>query len=970
MLIQKILDLIGEENVTLDISGGSPLLLDDPQSVFVVQEGRVDIFAVRVEHGLPSGARRHVIRLKKGQAMFSFPRENIASEGLGLLACGAIGTRLLGFKHDQLKAIARTKKGCGCVAALVNNWVESLILGLRRNAMPKIFEGELVAGQDLMLGLGEFAKPSQGVLWVTHQQGTAHYCSDQSLEPINIRGYLPLSRQSWLEAADHNSLHAIDTPTWLQEDPEWIGLEEFHRLSLQRIRQSVDDARSEERECVFRKNEADRLNFGASIGRLSTVLEKKDELIDHRTNDALFAVCCAVAKPLGIEMTPAIGGDGSFENLNPLEAIAQASRVRTRRVILSDKWWQQDNGPMIGYLAEGEHPVALLPRSATSYVLVNPAETGRKKITPELAGQLSPFGQILYRSLPSHSLTGWDLFKFAIQGRSGDFMMILFMGLAVGILGIVTPLVTEVMFDTIIPGAELNQLLVVTLALIVGAIATMIFQFTRNIAVLRLEGRVDQHVQSAVIDRLLELPVTFFRDYTAGDLAQRVMGINSIRQTLSATTINAILSGVFSVFSLALLFYYSVKMALIAIAVTFAALIVLTAGGYFQLQYQGQLIAIQGKISGMVLELIGGIAKLRISSAESRAFVRWSEYFILQRRLACKARNVSNITSTFNSVYSLLSSVVIFASMVWFIEVGTFSTGKFLAFNAAFVQFSSGMMSLSSSLLSVLGIIPLYRRCEPIFKAIPEVDATQADPGELAGEIEVSKVSFRYSDDSPLILDDVSLHIKSGEFIALVGSSGSGKSTLFRLLLGFEMPNYGGIYYDGQELSGINVRSVRRQMGTVLQNGQVMAGDIFNNIVGATLMTIDDAWDAARMAGLDKDIESMPMGMNTVISQGGGTLSGGQRQRLLIARALVNRPRILFFDEATSALDNKTQAIVNESIEKLQTTRIVIAHRLSTIKNADRIYVLDQGKVVQNGSYQDLVSQEGLFSELAKRQIA
>ena len=213
------------------------------------------------------------------------------------------------------------------------------------------------------------------------------------------------------------------------------------------------------------------------------------------------------------------------------------------------------------------------------------------------------------------------------------------------------------------------------------------------------------------------------------------------------------------------------------------------------------------------------------------------------------------------------------------------------------------------------------------------------------------------------------MKINAGEFVAIVGPSGCGKSTLFRLLLGFEQPEAGSIFYDAQDLKGLDLNSVRRQIGVVLQNSTLFRGDVFANIIGSKPLTLDDAWEAARLAGLDNDLRQMPMGMHTVITDGGGGLSGGQRQRLMIARAIVSKPRILLFDEATSALDNNTQAIVSRSLEGLKATRIVIAHRLSTVQNADRIYVFDEGNVVQSGTFTELIQQDGLFAALAKRQL-
>jgi ABC-type bacteriocin/lantibiotic exporter with double-glycine peptidase domain len=293
-----------------------------------------------------------------------------------------------------------------------------------------------------------------------------------------------------------------------------------------------------------------------------------------------------------------------------------------------------------------------------------------------------------------------------------------------------------------------------------------------------------------------------------------------------------------------------------------------------------------------------------------------------------------------------------------------------LAFNAAFGSFTHGTTLLSNTVTEVLQVIPQWQRTQPILQSVPEIDLTKADPGRLTGRISIDHVTFRYQLDAPLILENISIQAQPGEFIALVGASGSGKSTILRLLLGFETAQTGGVFYDGQDLAGLDVDAVRRQFGVVLQNGQLTAASIFENITGSSLTTLDEAWVAAHMAGLAADIENMPMQMHTMVSEGGGNISGGQRQRLLIARALVHKPRILLFDEATSALDNTTQAIVSKSLEQLQVTRVVIAHRLSTIQNADRIYVLQGGRIIQQGKFDDLATDtNGLFARLMARQI-
>ncbi|MBW4456044.1 MAG: ATP-binding cassette domain-containing protein, partial [Nostoc indistinguendum CM1-VF10] len=388
------------------------------------------------------------------------------------------------------------------------------------------------------------------------------------------------------------------------------------------------------------------------------------------------------------------------------------------------------------------------------------------------------------------------------------------------------------------------------------------------------------------------------------------------------------------------------------------------------------LLEIKGNIFGQTVQLINGISKLRVAGAQERGFASWSKNYSRQIKLELSTQNVEDGVALFNTVMPTVTSGILF----WFTiqqlqEAQTtgaigLTIGTFLAFNSAFGTFIKGATDASNTVTGALQVVPQWKRAQPILETIPEVDLNKADPGQLMGKIAVDHATFRYRQDGPLILDDVSLYAEPGEFIALVGGSGSGKSTIFRLLLGFETPEDGTIYYDGQDLSGLDVEAVRRQLGVVLQNGRIMSASIFDNIASGAQITLDEAWEAARMSGFADDVAAMPMSMHTVISEGGGNLSGGQRQRLLIARALALKPRILLFDEATSALDNRTQAIVSESLDKLQVSRIVIAHRLSTIRNANRIYVLRAGRVVQQGTFQELAAVEGLFAQLMARQIA
>jgi ATP-binding cassette subfamily C protein len=624
----------------------------------------------------------------------------------------------------------------------------------------------------------------------------------------------------------------------------------------------------------------------------------------------------------------------------------------------------------LGFLAASGEPVALLPAANQSYEMVNPAQDSRTRlIKKEQLSQLAAQAFCFYRPFPERAVRSMDVVKFGLQGSRKDLLIALMLGVGGGLLAMLVPIVTGQLFDAVIPTGAQGQLMQFFAGLVVAALAAAAFQLVRGIALLRVESRLDISVQAALWDRLLNLPVTFFRRHSSGDLAERAMGINYIRRLISGSVITAIISSIFSLFSFGLLFSYNVGLALVATGLSLTMLGVTLGFSYWQLRYQRRITNIEGKLSGIVLELITGIAKLRVAGAELRAFAVWGKHFSQQKKVAFKAQSINNYLAVFKVAWPIVTTMVIFA-VVSSSHNLNLTTGTFLAFNAAFAQFLVAIVGLMAAFDAILQAITIFERAAPILESVPEVDTAKTTPGQLSGAIEINQVSFRYNADSPLILNGLSMKIEPGQFVAIVGPSGAGKSSLLRLLLGFDNSEAGSIYYDGQDLSGLNMQAVRRQIGVVIQNSQLMPGGIIENIIGNTNLTMEDAWDAARKAGLASDIEQMPMGMFTMISEGGGGLSGGQRQRLMIARAIANKPRILLFDEATSALDNRTQAIVSASLENLQATRIVIAHRLSTIIYADRIFVLQGGKFVQEGTYDELMSQAGPFRDLATRQLA
>lgn len=728
-----------------------------------------------------------------------------------------------------------------------------------------------------------------------------------------------------------------------------------------------------EKKRLERKVINDNAYLQGAINNLTAVLDtsrKEHEQVEI-DESPLFKACKLIGEASGMKFVQPLQSEGEKASENALVRISRASHIRFRQIKLEESWWRMDNGSILAFNGEEKRPVALIPTSPGNYEIHDPSTGMVSKANSISISSLSSIGFVFYRPLPFGEIKLKDIVRYGLEGCwKRDILLLLMLGIAGGVFTMAIPIASSILFNRVIPLGESEYMWQLSILLTSGILAGGAFQLVRSIALLRLESKMDADIQASIWDRLLSLPVVFFREFSAGDLAMRATSITQIRRLLSGTVITAIFSSIFSFFNFGLLFFYDPGLASVAAAITAGTILVTSLLGYQRVRHQRSLISVNNKLASLVLQIIDGIAKLKVAGAEGRAFYLWSKEFGRQKKLSFRAQTVSNQVETLNSALPVLSTAIIFFFYVN-LKDSIMSPGNFIAFNAAFISFFAAMLSLSNAAVTAVEIIPLYENAKPILSTLPEYDEEKLDPGELKGDIEVSHLNFRYGPEDPLVLKDVSLHIEKGEYVAVVGPSGSGKSTLLRILLGFERPEAGCIYYDGHELEKVDIRNVRRQTGVVLQNGRLMAGDIFTNIIGSNLgLTLEDAWEAARAAGIEEDIKQLPMGMFTVISEGASTISGGQRQRIMIARAIVNKPRIIFFDEATSALDNRTQSIVSESLDKLKATRIVIAHRLSTVINCDRIIVMDQGSIVESGTYNELLAKEGVFAKMAKRQLA
>lgn len=931
--------------------------------VWYVEQGSIELFLVADRQGRLEGARRHVMTAGAGQVVV-FPTAPLDSP-FQWAAAPAPESRWRAVARGDWIALLDDPAWHGEASAMLESQAKAMAANLQ-SAAPAgaiaMLPGREFAGTETALHL----VPGAAGCWATLLRGSALYAGQSALAPGEP---VPLPDRTWIVLAEDSVAECADGPALLARAGAAAMAQAYDQYLAMMHGCLVERCRQEEQDELLRLNVKSELGRSAmtdALGRFAALLGTRQGAAAAAGQTGVLAACKLIGERQGIgfKAVPFAGASGARHN--PVREIAQASGVRTRTVALKGNWWRQDNGPLLGF--RDEVPVALLPQR-DGYLLVDPATGAGEPVTAEVARSLRPFGHMFYRPLPATQLRLPDIAAFIASACRNDIAVVLAAGLASAMLAMLIPLASGHLFDSVFPAADHGQMVQTIAVLFIASAATLLFEATRALAMLRIEGKAGSELQAAVWDRVLALPMPFFRDYSAGDLAMRINGINEIRQALSGPVIVSLVSNVFALLNGVLLFYFSTRLALAALSVTLLAVALNALLGYRMTRVNRDTAELNGTITGSVLEYLSGIAKLRMTGAETRAFARWAAGYAEQRRLAMRSDVLAGASAAAGAVLPLLGNALIFALLARQPGTERMSTGEFIAFCAAWSIFLGAALALVQTAISLASVRTTYERAKPLLEAVPEVDRSKAHPGALSGAIELSNVTFSYSPATPPVLDDISLSIRPGEFVALVGSSGSGKSTLLRLMLGFEQPSQGGIYYDGHHLDEIDVGAVRRQLGVVLQSGKLMSGDVYSNIVGSTGLTVAQAWEAAAACGLDADIKAMPMGMHTLVNDGGGGLSGGQRQRLLIARAIVHQPRILYFDEATSALDNQSQAIVSASMDKLKATRVVIAHRLSTIINADRIFVLDKGKLVQSGTYQELLGQDGLFAELARRQM-
>ena len=648
--------------------------------------------------------------------------------------------------------------------------------------------------------------------------------------------------------------------------------------------------------------------------------------------------------------------------------IARMSHFVIRTIALKGKWYLQDGGAFLGYLREGHVPVLCIPKGIHRYVMYNLAENSSELISRKNVEKIEPEGIMLYHSMKGGTLSAKDVLFFGLQSvRARDAVIILIMAVLSALTGLLLPYFNEMMFDRLIPMADKAAIWEVGLVIFSCSIGNLFFMLVQNLATLRVTKGMEYSIVGATMERLLHMPQHFIEKYGSADLANRVLGVSGVFQMLSTGFITASLGFLLSVFYVIKMFRQSTPLAGRAVVMVLLTALVIQLLGYLRLRYEREKIEKATKANAVLYQFLSGIMKVKLSGIEDMALLEYQKENVGSVESDMKSTRLANLAEAFHVMVEIFYPGFIYYTMMH--RELSLTIGEYSSFSAAFGLFSASAMQMFNYFLVLGTAIPAYKRVKPVYRQETELHEMAGGVGKIQGNIEADHLVFYYEGEEKPVLNDISFKIGAGDFVGIVGASGCGKSTLLKCLLGFEKPGSGKIYYDNRDIDTLDKRELRRQLGVVLQNGRLCSGTIYSNIeLASPGITPEEVEKLMAEVGMREDIRQMPMGIFTEVSEFGGTVSGGQQQRIMIARALANNPAVIFFDEATSALDNVAQERVCENMEGRNITRVMIAHRLSTVKNCDLILVMQEGKIAEQGNYEELIGQKGLFYQLVERQ--
>lgn len=970
---QSFRDLVNSIGVPVLCEGNQPVNVADTNSVWYVEKGVIDLFLNESQQGTQLSAPQHLLRLEQDSLLPSIVSDvQVTDEGettLSIIAKGLQGTILKRIPTSELGRVSTRD-----FAKKVDAWIEQLMGTLSRyvTRIPRATSlakpGTTQTYHPGTLGV------SRGVVWFSGAFGESSLFmgtvaqSEPTAETQEIS--LPLTRSSWLSVFEIVAISTKSTETLVNEGTLLTGLACFHKLALRKERLNrqfalVDDANLE-RERIENRQTAEQ----AARSRLFNIYGRTELEEFPVPNQELFDALKYVGQHEDIEFVKPNHTEPTQVPLN-LSDILDSSGVRARRVQLDTKkqWWRTDSHALLAFRSDNQQPVALIPGKLGRYRAFDPVTGKSSQVTQRYTTELSDEVWMFYKPLPNGEIHTADLIQLALRGSAWELLLLILLGFGSGLIKLTPALMLGFVANLILNNGNSTGLYPMLTMLIGIGILGLLLHILQRTVLMRVEARTTTRLEAAFWDRLMRLPPDVLQTISSGRLAMTGMTFQQVRDGLHGVVINSLLSVLFLLPIFGIIIFFDLEIGLILLGFSVVALAI---GGYLgvrQISPFGRMNAAVRRVTGLLFEMVGGITKLRVENAEGSAFAMWAQEYRKQKRAELYQSKFQNHAKAFRSALPFLASAA-FLVAVFFVGLQDHSISSFLVFYTIFMIFQYVVGRFAVSCREVAAILPALSQIKPLLVQASEVETAGEAVKDLRGHILFDHVSFRYTSDGPLILDDVTIRAKPGEFIAIAGESGSGKTTLFRLALGMVVPTAGAVYYDGRDLRHLNLRMLRRKIGAVPQSVRLHPQDIWDNLaIRQEGIETEDIWKIARAAKIEDEIKAMPMGMMTTVGSSGSVVSGGESQRISIARALLGNPRVILFDEATNWLDNKNQADIMHGFEMLTSTRLVIAHRLSTLEHADQIYVLQSGKIVQTGTFNELMEVEGVFKDLVKRQL-
>ena len=954
----KLAAIAAESGVLVPTAANLPVTLNDPDSVWYVERGAVDVFFLERQDGRQEKPLLHLLHVEAGRLLFGAALR-YGKDDCVFVAKGLQDTVLRRMKSDILETLDSE-----AAARQVDLWITGITSTLLRLV-------ELEPKPDALVEPGQTVAAEPGVLsarrnvvWLSGlDSGSGTYMGVVLLEKVNAGtgdAAIPLTPQTWIHLFSPASIECRSSRDIADSGILAACIDRYHALAFARMQidrglSLIDDVNLQREGETHRRSDAAR-----AVYDLSNLLNKSGR---NTSGSELYSALDAIGRHENI----AFGFGEDRPGLPELGEILDVSEVRCRRIRLraEDRWWVGDSGALLGFRADSGRPVALLPGPFGRYREVSSTENSRQWVTAASAAKLGREAFMFYAPLSRASRGLRGMARLVKRRIAGDLARFLATGLLGGLVALLPALLVGLIANRIIPENDSGLLYAAVAGLVAFASLSAFLRILQGTALIRMEGRMSARAEAAVWDRLLRLPSRFLNRFPAGNIAERGATIRKLRDTIAGTVADSLVSVVFLLPAFVLMVAYDPLLGGVSAVFGMLSLAVIFLLARRQVPWHRRILTANRRLSGLLLQLVNGSSKIRASRAGPSAVARWARSYREQKRAEMGLGILNEHLVAFSAAVPTLSAALLLAIT----DPGAVPVSDFVLIFAAVTIFQAAVVRLGASLSAVASVLPTWEVLSPILSTEPEGAAGGEPVGELSGEIRFDRVSFRYGPDGPPLLNEVSIHAAPGEFVAITGESGSGKSTLFRIALGIETPVSGTVYYDGRDMARLNLKQLRRRLGVVPQETALMPDNIWDNIVGqAESADTADVWRAARLAAIDREISKMPMGFSTTVGLCRTNLSGGECQRIMIAAALLGNPRILLLDEPTNWLDNASQFEVMRNIERLSATRLVIAHRLSTLQHADRIYMMRDGKVAQQGSYAELAGIDGPFRDLVRRQ--